>query len=78
MIQLLSKITLKLGVFLFLCRYEKDGRLTVTDHRRNFSRTYEPSTDVIANTLTTDFKPDDNLYIGGLPTGAMVRLKLMV
>ena len=50
----------------------------MTDHKRNFSRTYEPSTDVITNTLTTDFKPDDNLYIGGLPTEAMVRLKLMV
>lgn len=77
MTQLLSKMTLTLGCFCF-CRYEKEGRLTVTDHKRNFSRTYEPSTDVITNTLTTDFKPNDNLYIGGLPPGAMVRLKLMV
>ena len=54
------------------CRYEKKGRLTVTDHFRNFSRTYEDTTTVIPAFLTTDFEASDHVYVGGLPVGVMV------
>ena len=55
-----------------LCRYEKEGRLTVTDHFRNFSRTYEDTTTVIPAFLTTDFEASDHVYVGGLPVGVLV------
>ena len=60
------------GLIFFFCRYEKEGRLTVTDHKTNFSRTYEGTSDIIPAFLSTDFKPSDYLYVGGLPDGVMV------
>lgn len=52
--------------------YEKEGRLTVTDHSKNFSRTYEGTTDIIPAFLSTDFSSDDHIHVGGLPDGVMV------
>lgn len=56
----------------YFCSYGEEGRLTVTDHSMNFSRTYEGTTDIIPAFLTTDFSSDDHIYVGGLPEGVMV------
>ncbi|XP_078373908.1 laminin subunit alpha-like [Oculina patagonica] len=56
----------------YATRYEKEGRLTVTDHSRNLSRTYEGTTDIIPAFLTTDFDVDDHIFVGGLPDGVMI------
>lgn len=56
----------------YSCSYEKEGRLTVTDHSKNFSRTYEGTPTVIPAFLSTDFSSDDQIHVGGLPDGVMV------
>lgn len=58
--------------FFHLPSYEKEGRLTVTDHSQNLSRTYEGPTNIIPAFLSTDFSIDDHIHVGGLPDGAMV------
>ena len=56
----------------YSCSYEKKGRLTVTDHSKNLSRTYEDTSSTISAVLSTDFTSDDHIYVGGLPDGVMV------
>lgn len=56
----------------YATRYEKEGRLTVTDHSRNFSRTYESPSNIISSVFDTDFNFNDHVHIGGLPDGVMV------
>ena len=63
--------TFHYGCF-YSCSYEKEGRLTVTDHSKNLSRTYEGTTDIIPAFLSTDFSSDDHIHVGGLPGGVMV------
>lgn len=58
--------------FFHLSSYEKEGRLTVTDHSQNLSRTYEGPTNIIPAFLSTDFSIGDHIHVGGLPDGAMV------
>ena len=54
-------------------RYGKEGRLTVTDHSMSFSRTYDANSSIATYRRSTDFDSLDNIYVGGLPDGAMVR-----
>ena len=44
----------------------------MTDHSRNFSRTYESDSDTISSVIDTDFRLNDLVHIGGLPDGVMV------
>ena len=59
-------------------RYGKEGRLTVTDHSMNFSRTYDANSSIATYRRSTDFDSLDNIYVGGLPDGAMVRKKKLL
>lgn len=56
----------------YATRYGKEGRLTVTDHSMNFSRTYDANSSIATYRRSTDFDSLDNIYVGGLPDGAMV------
>ena len=41
----------------------------------NFSRTYDANSSIATYRRSTDFDSLDNIYVGGLPDGAMVRKK---
>ncbi|XP_015750208.1 PREDICTED: laminin subunit alpha-1-like [Acropora digitifera] len=56
----------------YATRYGKEGRLTVTDHSMNLSRTYDANSSIATYRRSTDFDSLDNIYVGGLPDGAMV------
>ena len=43
----------------------------------NFSRTYDANSSIATYRRSTDFDSLDNIYVGGLPDGAMVRKKTL-
>ncbi|XP_068694373.1 laminin subunit beta-1-like isoform X2 [Montipora foliosa] len=56
----------------YATRYERQGRLTVTDHSMNFSRTYEANSSIMIDRHSTDFDAGDYIYVAGLPDDVMV------
>ncbi|XP_048583639.1 laminin-like protein epi-1 [Nematostella vectensis] len=55
----------------YASRYNKNGRLSVTDYSMNYSRTYESNTNQIVPNTNINFTSASPLYIGGLPEGVM-------